>query len=577
MSPTQTRSGPLAIGSIVGARYRVERPLGTGAFSWVYKAVHVDISSLRVAIKVLRPELLQDAGAIERFRREAELVALLRSPNTVRVMDSGTTQEGLPYIAMEYVKGETLADKLERQGRIGELFAAAIGVQVGRALKEAHAVGIIHRDLKPSNIYLVPDAADGTLTARVLDFGIAKVVSDAAHLADHASASLSVHCTPRYASPELLRGSPSPAADIYALGITLIEALDGAPPYDAGTAFLTAARHLAPEEVPLGAFAAASRLAPVLRNACAKSVAARYESVDEMVRDIETLFGEQLRTGLGRLVVPTGDHDTVPGESVTGEPLIVPPTMVGVPAAVRSAPATPRDNTGVVFGGAAAAPPLAREGGHARTAEESFEGTISFAPDVAPSVRAISFSAEAVDGAGTAALRRARARRRRAVLSLSAAAGVAVLAAVALQWGGTPAAPAGDPGPGALSAIAITTPDEAPAPLPEDATPREVEIEEAFSRARALRVRAVRSALERATAERIAIEAERVATERAAEHGGRDAEVGAGAGPRRPPAASARRRPADAAPAASVEPDSPAASEPAPPSNPFSGIRPLGP
>ncbi|MFT6399983.1 MAG: serine/threonine-protein kinase, partial [Bradymonadia bacterium] len=168
--------GPLDNGQIVGEKYRIDGFLGQGASAWVYRARPTEISSLQVAVKVLRGDLVQDAKVVQRFKREAETAAILKSTHTVRVMDSGLTDGGLPFIALDYVEGETLANKITRQGRVSEKAVAIIGIQVCRALKEAHAAGIVHRDLKPSNIYLARDPSDGTSVARVLDFGIAEII-----------------------------------------------------------------------------------------------------------------------------------------------------------------------------------------------------------------------------------------------------------------------------------------------------------------------------------------------------------------------------------------------------------------
>lgn len=312
--------GPLRIGSEVGGKYVVRGLLGRGSYAWVYWAAHREIPSLRVAVKVLRSRHGDDEAVLERFRREAGTAAILQNPHIVRVIDYGQIPEGAPYIVMEYVDGESLDQLLARNGRLKDRLVALLAMHVCEALEEAHARGIMHRDIKPANIAIVRDVTTRAVSARVLDFGIAKVLSPElqAELGAAATSTISVQCTPLYAAPELLRGVASPQADLYALGLTMLEALEGVPPYRADTGFEAANLHLGPAPVPIGPIAAESRLAPICRRATAKRLDERYASAGEMLADLREVFGAELGAGSHGLRLPSSDFDAAVEEESFG-------------------------------------------------------------------------------------------------------------------------------------------------------------------------------------------------------------------------------------------------------------------
>ena len=178
-----------------------------------------------VAVKLLRPEIARDADLAARFRREALAATVLRHPNIVACLDTGTDGDQ-PYLVMDLVEGEDLAARLRRSGRLAPAAAARIGLDVARALGVAHLRGIVHRDIKPGNILL---AADGR--AMVTDFGIARLAIDA-EAARPGTTLGSVH----YFSPEQARGATTtPASDVYCLGLVLFEALTGARAFSGDT------------------------------------------------------------------------------------------------------------------------------------------------------------------------------------------------------------------------------------------------------------------------------------------------------------------------------------------------------
>lgn len=278
----------LVPGDVLDGRYRIERILGEGTFAWVYLARHATISTLQCAIKVLKPHFVGDEELRHQFRHEAETVARLRDRHTVRVSDMGELPDGRPYICMEYCIGATLDRILGRLGAQPDAVVAHIGRGVLHSLREAHNAGIVHRDIKPSNISLTEDASSSAPLTRVLDFGIA-YVAQAQGLADANHESDLVFCTPSYAAPEVLRGDVTPPADLYALGLTLAELLEGEPVF-ANTGFYTvAARQMADEPVPFGPRTRRSALLPVLQKACEKKREHRFRTAGEMLAALEAV------------------------------------------------------------------------------------------------------------------------------------------------------------------------------------------------------------------------------------------------------------------------------------------------
>ena len=201
---------------IIGDRYQLGRVIGRGGMATIHEAMDLRLER-PVAVKLLRPEVARDADLADRFRREALAATVLRHPNIVACLDTGT-DDGQPFLVMDLVDGEDLAARLKRSGRLPPVTAARVALDVARALGVAHVRGIVHRDVKPGNILL---AADGR--AMVTDFGIARLAADA-EAATPGTTLGSVH----YFSPEQARGATTtPASDIYGLGLVLYEALTG--------------------------------------------------------------------------------------------------------------------------------------------------------------------------------------------------------------------------------------------------------------------------------------------------------------------------------------------------------------
>lgn len=229
MSSSDEQQQDALVGQKVG-NYRVTRLIGRGGMGSVYEALHEQINR-RAAIKLLHPETNANPELGKRFINEARAVNQITHPGIVQVFDFGTLPTGEPYIAMEYLEGETLGARIDRLGRLPERDVARIGRQLASALSAAHEKQIIHRDLKPENIILVVDKeASGRERAKVLDFGIAKVSTPGGGKGTRTHAILG---TAPYMSPEQCRGSSqiTERADVYALGIMLYEMLTGKPPF----------------------------------------------------------------------------------------------------------------------------------------------------------------------------------------------------------------------------------------------------------------------------------------------------------------------------------------------------------
>jgi serine/threonine protein kinase len=263
--------------SVGGGRYRLERPLGHGGMGTVYLAHDLELDR-PVAVKLLAERLAGDDAFRRRFLREARVAARLSHPNVVAVYDAGETEEGLPYIVMEYVAGATL----EGRGPLPPPEAVGLALQACHGLAHAHEHGLVHRDVKPHNLLL---RSDGTL--KVADFGIARA-AEATALTEVGA----VLGTAAYLAPEQAAGGAvTPATDVYALGAVLYELLTGRPPYEPTSLADLAER---PEIVPV------SELAPqvprgvedAVMRALARNPDYRQSSAAELTREL----GDRPRT-----------------------------------------------------------------------------------------------------------------------------------------------------------------------------------------------------------------------------------------------------------------------------------------
>ncbi|HSY22950.1 MAG TPA: serine/threonine-protein kinase, partial [Polyangiaceae bacterium] len=228
---------PALTGSLVAGKYRVHDLIGSGGMGTVWRGVHVTLGT-PVAIKFIRPQVAEQPEARARFEIEARAAARLQSVHAVHVFDYGLSDDGLPYIVMEFLQGESLSDAIIGRGPLPPTEVAQIIGQAARALSKAHAAGIVHRDLKPDNIFLArtDEPVEGLgYVVKLVDFGIAKILDDAAPAKSntpHASMGGptregTVIGTPNFMAPEQLAlgGAPGPLTDLWSLGACTFAAL----------------------------------------------------------------------------------------------------------------------------------------------------------------------------------------------------------------------------------------------------------------------------------------------------------------------------------------------------------------
>jgi eukaryotic-like serine/threonine-protein kinase len=224
------------VGQKLAGRYDITRVIGEGGMGVVYEAYDTQVDR-NVAIKVVRSECLSDRKFLTRFKREMEVTTRLRHPSTIRVFEHGSAEDGRPYMVMELLTGESLAERLER-GRIPEIESLQHARQIAESLSEAHENGIFHRDLKPDNIFI--ESVGVSTVIKVLDFGIAGGL-DATKLTRAGE----VFGTPQYMSPEQCNGLPlDHRTDIYSLGCILYEMIEGRPPFSAESPMATMLKHV---------------------------------------------------------------------------------------------------------------------------------------------------------------------------------------------------------------------------------------------------------------------------------------------------------------------------------------------
>jgi serine/threonine-protein kinase len=224
-------------GTCIAGRFTLEAPIGAGSMGSVWLAQDGRLGA-RVAVKLLRDHLLEDAWATSRFFDEARIAARLATPHVARVFDFGTTDDGRPFVVMEYLDGETLAARLRRTGPLRPSGVLRILEPVARTLALAHAQGIVHRDLKPDNVFLALDPASVAPVPKLLDFGVAKVEEDGPARESMgklrvADAEDRILGTPPYMAPEQCADAPgaSHASDQWALGIVAYQCLTGMLPF----------------------------------------------------------------------------------------------------------------------------------------------------------------------------------------------------------------------------------------------------------------------------------------------------------------------------------------------------------
>ncbi len=284
------------VGTLLSQRYRLDAKVGTGGMSTVYRAFDT-VLERQVAIKLMHREIAGDSDQLERFRREARAVAKLNHPHVVGVIDAGeedTDDDGFatPYIVFEYVEGETLKDRIRRNGRLPVSESIAYAIEIARALGCAHDSQIVHRDVKPQNVLVDEEGA-----AKVTDFGIARSLAQEGLTADGR-----VLGTTDYVSPEQALGHVvSGQSDLYSLGVVMFEMLTGDVPFKGENQVAVAMKHVREElpDVQVRRPEVSAALAAVLDRATAKELDHRYPDAAALIADLEDVLAiETSRSGL---------------------------------------------------------------------------------------------------------------------------------------------------------------------------------------------------------------------------------------------------------------------------------------
>ena len=286
------RTDDSLLGQTLAGKYRIEERLSGGGMGTVYRGTHV-LMDKTVAIKVLRPSLAADEKIVARFSREARAASKISHPHAISVTDFGEAENGVVFLVMEYLNGQTLKDIIRSEGPMSLPRAVEILRQVGGALDAAHAEGVVHRDLKSDNIMLL--SSSGTDYSKVLDFGIAKIIEPEGTYDPGLTAPELVIGTPQYMSPEQCSQSPDIDArsDIYSLGVILYEMLVGHVPFTGASPTAIMLKHLqepAPsvlterDDVP-------ESVGRVVARAMEKRPEDRYNTVGELVEDFTVAAG----------------------------------------------------------------------------------------------------------------------------------------------------------------------------------------------------------------------------------------------------------------------------------------------
>ncbi len=271
----------IKIGALVDGRYRINARIGHGGMAEVYEATDI-INKRKVAIKMIREDVMVNPINLRRFQNEATIASSLSHPNIVKVFNHGTI-EGRPYIANEYVKGQTMKDMLDFRASIPVAEAVGYMLQLTSALFYAHQHNIIHRDIKPQNIYVMPDG-----TIKLGDFGIAQADGIDDGLTKPSEIVGSVH----YLAPEISQGKPaSIQSDIYAAGVTFYELLTGHVPFEKDSAVNVAVAHVKEKFPPVKKYipTCPKEIERIIAKATKKRLSERYKGADEFYEDLMEL------------------------------------------------------------------------------------------------------------------------------------------------------------------------------------------------------------------------------------------------------------------------------------------------
>jgi len=285
---------PLRLGDRVAEKYLLEKELGRGGMGIVFLANDTDLER-PVAIKVLLEEHVEDQGAVTRFLREAKASVKIQSEHVARVYETGRLPSGVPFIVMEYLQGQDLADRLELKGPMSEAQVADLVLQACEALAEAHAAGIVHRDLKPANLFLAR-RPDGSEALKILDFGISKISTSSV-----LTKSQTLVGSPYYMSPEQLESAQDvdARADIWAAGVIMYELSTGQRPFEGNSlaALCVAVLNATPKPLDVVKPSTTPEFLAVVTRCLKKDRNLRFQNVGELANALEALRGPGVKSG----------------------------------------------------------------------------------------------------------------------------------------------------------------------------------------------------------------------------------------------------------------------------------------
>ncbi|MBS2016981.1 MAG: serine/threonine protein kinase [Deltaproteobacteria bacterium] len=294
-------------GRTVAGKYRIDEHVGSGAMGDVYRARHVVLDTA-IALKIMRADIAKDEMFKERFYREAKAASKLDHPNSVRVLDFGVEEDGLVYIAMEFLHGRDLLTLLREEWPLSDQRIVEILQQTLSAVATAHSLGIVHRDLKPENIMVsttIEDDGTKVESVKVCDFGIAKLSDSRGFQTEGGKALTTMGTligTPEYMSPEQARGDPlDPRSDLYSLGVVLYQLLTGKLPFTAENALGVVLKQVTDEALPPSSVRPGvnPRLEAICKRAMQKPREARYQTAKEMRTDLRNVFGYRQQSTSG--------------------------------------------------------------------------------------------------------------------------------------------------------------------------------------------------------------------------------------------------------------------------------------
>jgi eukaryotic-like serine/threonine-protein kinase len=327
----EARAEALA-GAIVGGRFQLMSILGKGGMGVVYEAIHV-ATRKRAAVKLILGSSGTPGDALARFTREAQATGSLNSEHIVQIFDTGNDENTqLPYIAMELLVGETLSSLSRRLGPLSEEVALRIVAHILLGLHKAHEAGVIHRDIKPANVFVV-QTDSGDCVAKILDFGIAKMVNQVSKPLDGEgiTATGMFLGSPRYMAPEqmLNRSTIDHRADLWSVGVVLAQLLSGQVPHvgiDSMAEIVLAVCNNEPPNVQDVAPWTPAPVAAIVQKALQRAPGDRYASAREMLDDVRAIIGESLSISARQMVPLSPERQAV----------------VALPLAASSAPASQR-------------------------------------------------------------------------------------------------------------------------------------------------------------------------------------------------------------------------------------------